>query len=155
MKLHLTIELSLKDKTCESEILSHLIPATQKLEQSLPKDAKAELVNISLMKCDSLNKKLDSELTIINLDNIQINFNTKSIKVNDVDMPITPIEFKLLSTMAARRGIVQTRDILFKDVWNINPTNKTKTLDVHIKRLRNKLGNNIIHTVPGVGYIIK
>ena len=71
---------------------------------------------------------------------------------NEVDL--TPLEMKLLWTLYERRGRVQTRGVLLDDVWEANPENNTRTVDTHIKRLREKLGavGSYVETVRGIGY---
>jgi two-component system phosphate regulon response regulator PhoB len=64
------------------------------------------------------------------------------------------MEFKLLVTLMQRQGRVQTRDSLLSDVWGMGADIYTRTVDTHIKRIRQKLGvaAKFIDTVPGVGY---
>jgi two-component system phosphate regulon response regulator PhoB len=75
-----------------------------------------------------------------------------TVKGKDVDLTAT--EFKLLLLMIESPGITQERGDLLKRVWGYNDLIQTRTLDTHIKRLREKLGNhgNSIETVRGVGY---
>ena len=74
--------------------------------------------------------------------------------VEDEEVHLTPLEFKLLLTLVSRRGRVQTRDRLLEDVWDYNTDVTTRTVDTHVKRLREKLGSAgpVIQTVRGVGY---
>lgn len=67
---------------------------------------------------------------------------------------LTATEFKLLSLLAHRRGRVQSRDQLLRDVWEYNSLIDTRTVDTHMRRLREKLGAGAKHldTVRGVGY---
>jgi two-component system phosphate regulon response regulator PhoB len=67
------------------------------------------------------------------------------------------MEFKLLLTLMSRRGRVQTREKLLDDVWGIEADVYTRTVDTHVKRLREKLGRSgdLIETVVGVGYRFK
>ena len=69
-------------------------------------------------------------------------------------MTLTPLEMKLLWTLYERRGRVQSRGILLDDVWEASPENNTRTVDTHIKRLREKLGpaGAYVETVRGIGY---
>ena len=63
-------------------------------------------------------------------------------------------DIRLLSTLVERRNRVQSRDTLLSDVWGLQLHVETRTVDTHIKRLREKLGagGDYIHTVRGVGY---
>lgn len=74
--------------------------------------------------------------------------------VHDVEVPLTVTEFRLLTLLADREGRVQTRGRLLQDVWDMPPDLNTRTVDTHIKRLREKLGEGAAHieTVRGVGY---
>lgn len=67
---------------------------------------------------------------------------------------LTATEFKLLSTLVERRGRVQTRETLLTDVWGYEGDVDTRTVDTHVRRLRDKLGKaaEAIETVRGVGY---
>ncbi|NOS70009.1 MAG: response regulator transcription factor [Verrucomicrobia bacterium] len=67
---------------------------------------------------------------------------------------LTATEFKLVTVLAERAGRVQSRDALLRDVWNYDATIDTRTVDTHMRRLREKLGPAAKHldTVRGVGY---
>lgn len=69
---------------------------------------------------------------------------------------LTATEFKLLALLMERRGRVQGRDRLLNDVWGYESVIDTRTVDTHVRRLREKLGKvaNYIETVRGVGYRI-
>jgi two-component system phosphate regulon response regulator PhoB len=74
--------------------------------------------------------------------------------VGDEEIGLTALEFKLLATFMSRVGRLQTRAALLRDVWNMNADLQTRTVDTHIKRLREKLGSgrDLIETVRGSGY---
>ena len=74
--------------------------------------------------------------------------------VDDTEVLLTALEFRLLSTFIARKGRVQSRDTLLADVWGIEGEVSTRTVDTHIKRLREKLGpaGSYVETLRGVGY---
>ena len=67
---------------------------------------------------------------------------------------LTALEFRLLTTLFARRGRAQTRDQLLEDVWGVHRDSNTRTVDTHVKRLRQKLGEAgaYVETIRGVGY---
>jgi DNA-binding response OmpR family regulator len=69
-------------------------------------------------------------------------------------LDLTATEFKLLTVLAQRAGRVQSRDALLRDVWEYDVTIDTRTVDTHMRRLREKLGTAAKHldTVRGVGY---
>lgn len=72
----------------------------------------------------------------------------------DTELELTALEFKLLVTLFDRKNRVQTRAALLSDVWGIDADITTRTVDTHVKRLREKLGEAgiYIETVRGVGY---
>jgi two-component system, OmpR family, phosphate regulon response regulator PhoB len=74
--------------------------------------------------------------------------------VDDVEVQLTALEFKLLGTLSRRRDRVQTRGSLLEEVWDASAEMATRTVDTHVKRLREKLGRagDYIETVRGVGY---
>jgi two-component system phosphate regulon response regulator PhoB len=74
--------------------------------------------------------------------------------VDGQEVALTPLEMRLLCTLYERRGRVQSRGTLLDDVWDASPENNTRTVDTHVKRLREKLGpaGVYVETVRGVGY---
>jgi two-component system, OmpR family, phosphate regulon response regulator PhoB len=74
--------------------------------------------------------------------------------VDEKPVSLTALEFRLLETFLTRKGQVQTREALLQDVWNITVDIETRTVDTHVKRLREKLGlaGDYIETLRGVGY---
>ena len=85
---------------------------------------------------------------------LRIDEPARRVWVEDREIELTPIEFKLLLTLSARRNRVQTRAALLDEVWGIDAELTTRTVDTHMKRLREKLGpaRDYIQTVRGVGY---
>ena len=69
-------------------------------------------------------------------------------------LDLTLTEFKLVTVLAERKGRVQSREQLLKDVWGYNTFIDTRTVDTHMRRLRDKLGEaaKLLDTVRGVGY---
>jgi two-component system phosphate regulon response regulator PhoB len=67
---------------------------------------------------------------------------------------LTPTEFKLLRILMERKGRVQSRDRLLQDVWGYDQLIDTRTVDTHVRRLREKMGiaAAYVFTVRGVGY---
>lgn len=85
---------------------------------------------------------------------LEIDVPQHRVLVEDAEVPLTALEFKLLYDLASRPGRVQTRDALLERVWGYAPGIETRTVDTHVKRLREKLGaaRDYIETVRGVGY---
>jgi two-component system phosphate regulon response regulator PhoB len=74
--------------------------------------------------------------------------------VDGAEIQLTPLEFRLLATFMARLGRVQSRERLLEDVWGMSSELETRTVDTHVKRLREKLGSGreLLETVRGIGY---
>ena len=87
-------------------------------------------------------------------DPLRVDEAAHRVWVGGDEVPLTATEFKLLVTLARRAGRVQTRGTLLEDVWDMPPDLNTRTVDTHVKRLREKLGaaERFIETVRGVGY---
>ena len=79
------------------------------------------------------------------------------VTVKEKPIDLTQMEFKLLVTLMERRSRVQTRERLLSDVWDMGTGVDTRTIDTHVKRLREKLGKSgsLIETVRGLGYKFK
>jgi len=85
---------------------------------------------------------------------IRVDVEAHRVFVDAVEVVLTPLEFRLLSTFMSRLGRVQSREQLLEDVWEMSPEVETRTVDTHVKRLREKLGSgrDLLETVRGVGY---
>lgn len=81
----------------------------------------------------------------------------KRVLVDGEERAVTALEFRLLETLLDRKGRVQTRETLLADVWGVSPEITTRTVDTHVKRLREKLGaaGVYVETVRGFGYRFK
>jgi len=96
----------------------------------------------------------DATATQLAAGDIQLDTSRHQVRVKGEEIILTALEFRLLHTLMERSGRVQTREVLLSDVWGIQAEIHTRTVDTHIKRLREKLGpaGDIIETVRGVGY---
>ncbi len=85
---------------------------------------------------------------------IAIDPDRHDVRIGGKVIDLTAIEFKLLRTLMQRRGRVQARDRLLNDVWGYESLIDTRTVDTHVRRLREKLGKrgDLIETVRGFGY---
>jgi two-component system phosphate regulon response regulator PhoB len=92
--------------------------------------------------------------TTIQFGRLRIDRGAHRVWTDDAELELTALEFKLLVTLYDRRNRVQTRAALLSDVWGIDADITTRTVDTHVKRLREKLGTagDYIETVRGVGY---
>jgi two-component system phosphate regulon response regulator PhoB len=88
---------------------------------------------------------------------IELDCDAYLTRVDGKELPLTLQEFRLLAYLVEGKGRVRTRDELLADVWNASPDLETRTVDTHVKRLRDKLGaaGEIIETVRGLGYRVR
>jgi two-component system phosphate regulon response regulator PhoB len=95
----------------------------------------------------------NSEATI-EFGRLRVDRGAYRVWVDGQEIELTALEFKLLVTLYERRNRVQTRSTLLDDVWGIQADITTRTVDTHVKRLREKLENarDYVETVRGVGY---
>ncbi len=94
---------------------------------------------------------------VVNIGSISINRSAHGVSVRGAEVELTPTEYKLLLLLAERRGRVQARSHLLQSVWDAAPDIQTRTVDMHVQRLRTKLGpdGDVIETVRGFGYRIR
>jgi two-component system phosphate regulon response regulator PhoB len=99
----------------------------------------------------------EGEPSLIRFGRLKIDREAHRAWVDDGEVDLTALEFRLLHAFLSRRGRVQTRDALLADVWGIDADVTTRTVDTHVKRLREKLGDAgaYIETLRGVGYRFK
>ena len=97
------------------------------------------------------------ETEFIRNGNLFIDTEGYRIEVDGQDVGLTAIESKLLFTLAQRRGRVQSRDELLRVVWGYEHSGYRRTVDTHIRRLREKLGSasSCVQTVRGIGYCFR
>lgn len=101
--------------------------------------------------------KEESSKDVIEAGPITVDIPRHKVVVDKKEIILTAMEFKLLLTLMRREGRVQGRDQLLNDVWDIESDVTTRTIDTHVKRLRQKLGKGgrYIETVRGHGYRFK
>ena len=92
--------------------------------------------------------------SILRAGSIVIDRAAHAVTVNGTAVDLTPIEYRLLLLLLERRGRVQSRPQLLESVWESQPDIQTRTVDMHVQRLRTKLGaaGDAIETVRGFGY---
>ncbi len=89
-------------------------------------------------------------------ENLKIDLKRHEVYVNGMAVTLTYKEYELLRTLMENREMVHTRDRLLEDIWGYDYIGETRTVDVHVRTLRQKLGvgGEYIQTVRGVGYRI-
>ncbi|HEY5922497.1 MAG TPA: response regulator transcription factor [Kofleriaceae bacterium] len=102
-------------------------------------------------------QRAEGEPTKLEFGRLEIDRDAHRAWVDKAEVTLTALEFKLLYAFMSRRGRVQSRDALLSDVWGIDAEVTTRTVDTHVKRLREKLGEagGYIETLRGVGYRFK
>lgn len=94
------------------------------------------------------------EVSIVEVDGIVIDKSTLKASIGNERLELTTIEFKLLLTLIHNRGKTLSRETLLSDVWGYSNGADTRTVDTHMRRLREKLGDHAtkVETVRGQGY---
>jgi len=113
-----------------------------------------------LRRYDITPESADNKPGVIAVDDLIINVDRHEVKVGERQIELTLKEFELLKFLVENRGNVFTRDQLLNNVWGIDYMGETRTVDVHIRHLRQKLSNgenddSHIKTVRGKGYKVK
>ncbi len=88
----------------------------------------------------------------VNIGNLLIDKERYLIRIDDVEMVLPRKEFELLSLLVSKPGKVFTREEIYSSVWGENVVVGDRTIDVHIRKLREKIGNERIKTLKGIGY---
>ena len=96
----------------------------------------------------------EEELNVLEVDGILLDVEHHKVLVNQTSIELTATEFRLLKLLMQEQGKVQTREMLLQKVWNYQSDIETRTVDTHMRRLREKLGGEAswLETVRGVGY---
>ncbi len=108
-----------------------------------------------LLRIDAvLRRGKTNEQRVIEVAELRIDKDAHRVTVGVEEVSLTALEFKLLVTLIERRDRVQGRGTLLSDVWAMDSEIASRTVDTHVKRLRDKLGTagRFIETVRGVGY---
>ena len=111
-----------------------------------------------ILRIKAVLKRGDNKKDIVEIDrqfgDLKIDVDSHEVYVDGELVNLTALEFKLLIQLVDRRGRVQSREQLLADVWGYSAEVTTRTVDTHIKRLREKLGSmgKYVQTIRGVGY---
>ena len=99
-------------------------------------------------------KKQDEEAEVLEVNGISMDVGRHKVAVNGELVELTATEFRLLKLLMQELGKVQTRESLLQRVWNYENDIETRTVDTHMRRLREKMGDEAswLETVRGVGY---
>ncbi len=103
-----------------------------------------------------VNKLLNiSAKGVTQISNIIINEQSRNAEVAGNDIKLSPKEYDLLMYLYRNKNIAVDRDKILNDVWNFSYYGDDRTVDTHIKSLRKKIGQDIIETIRGIGYMLK
>lgn len=104
-----------------------------------------------------LRRTANEEPKLLKLDDLVIDHERHVVTVNNEPVDLTYKEYELLRLLMGSQGIVMTRDVIMRSVWDTDFEGETRTVDMHIKTLRHKLGDygSRIKTVRNVGYVIE
>ena len=104
-----------------------------------------------------LRRTAKEEPKLLKLDDLVINHERHVVTVNNEPVDLTYKEYELLRLLMGSQGIVMTREVIMRSVWDTDFEGETRTVDMHIKTLRHKLGDygSRIKTVRNVGYVIE
>lgn len=91
----------------------------------------------------------------LRIGDLEVDPSQRRVRRDTKEIHLTPIEFELLYTLAARPGVVFTRDQLLSEVWGYRDGFGGRTVDSHVGALRRKLGSDLLRTVHGVGYAVE
>jgi two-component system, OmpR family, alkaline phosphatase synthesis response regulator PhoP len=100
-------------------------------------------------------KKLLGEENIVQWKDLKINLEAKKVYKNGKNLNTTKKEFELLETLWNNRGIILSRNKLLDRVWGFDYSGGERTVDTHIRRLREKIGEDFIQTYKGLGYSLE
>jgi two-component system alkaline phosphatase synthesis response regulator PhoP len=112
---------------------------------------------ILIKKISSISKRINNNTLsdILDLGEIKINKESYLISLNKQDISLPRKEFELLYLLASKPGKVFSRDEIMHKVWGSQVIVGDRTIDVHIRKLREKIGDKLIKTIKGVGYKFK
>jgi DNA-binding response OmpR family regulator len=96
----------------------------------------------------------DEPIALVRIGELEIDVPRHRVTIKGSPVELTATEFKLLELLARRRGRVQTRERLLQDVWGYDNPIDSRTVDTHMRRLREKMGDtaDCLETIRGVGY---
>ena len=107
-----------------------------------------------IARIKAVTKRLNNDKDEFIYKDLKIDFKGYTIKIKDKEINVTPKEFEILSYLIKNKNVAISRENLLEAIWGYDFFGDDRTIDTHIKMLRNNLGKyrDIIHTVRGVGY---
>jgi len=105
-----------------------------------------------LARVENILKRTKREDTLLVCGELVIDFDARSVALRGREIQLTALEFDLLALLARRRNVALSREELLSGVWGYDFVGETRTVDVHVQRLRAKIGSGFIETVYKYGY---
>jgi len=105
-----------------------------------------------IKRADRGSKTVSNEVRVLEKEGLTIDREKYLVLKEDEELILPKKEFELLLLLSSKPGKVFTRDEIFQSVWEDNVIVGDRTIDVHIRKLREKIGENYIKTIKGVGY---
>ena len=138
--------------TARSEDYTQIVALESGADDFISKPIKPKLL---ITKINSLIKRIENkkaENSILKFKNIELNIEKYQVLVDGEEKIFPKKEFEILEMLMKNVSKVLTREQLLNSIWGTDLYVGDRTIDVHIKRIRNKVGSNIIKTIKGVGY---
>ena len=138
--------------TARSEDYTQIIALESGADDFISKPIKPKLL---ITKINSLIKRLENKKTensILKFKNIELNIEKFQVLIDGEEKLFPKKEFEILEMLMKNISKVLTREQLLNTIWGTDLFVGDRTIDVHIKRIRNKVGSSIIKTIKGVGY---
>lgn len=156
------MEKLLTENGCSAVLI--IVDAEQLDEVRLPMSLKSDFIvhGATAGECSARIRQLlwpgneGSQAEFISIDNLTINLATYQVQVNGNPLDLTYLEYALLSFLVTHPGRTYSRDALLSRVWGFDYYGGSRTVDVHVRRVRAKLGPELsqrLETVRGVGYL--
>jgi two-component system alkaline phosphatase synthesis response regulator PhoP len=132
-----------------SEIAGFNVGADDYIAKPIKPRALVSRINAILRRNSPTEEAPDNKLEI---GNLVIDREAYLVYQNGVKVVLAKKEFELLYLLASKPGKVYTREVILKNIWEDSVVVTNRTIDVHIRKLREKLGDEVVATVKGVGY---
>lgn len=105
-----------------------------------------------LARVENILKRTHKEESFFSCGGLMVDFDARTVAKKGKEIPLTATEFDLLTVLIRRRNMAMSRSELLRQVWGYDYVGETRTVDVHIQRLRDKIGASFIETVYKFGY---
>lgn len=131
--------------TAKSQVYDEIIGLKEGADDYIKKPFEPQLLLLRIEKMFNLENELKCK-------DISLNFKTSTVFVKEKELKLTNKEWLLLEYLMKNKGTTLSRNKLIETVWGVEYDGDERTLDTHIKRLRDKIGKEYITTFVGIGY---